>query len=463
MATMGIDGLSSGLDTTSLINSLMQVEAMPQTLLKASITSTTSFVSALQALNAKVASLATNAKTAALPASWGAVRATSSASSVTATASAAAQASSVSFTVDLLAAAQTSVSAATTDFASLFGGTLTIATGATATTGTTVTAVDLSAVTDLAGVASAINKADAGVSATVVKVSATESRLQLTGKAPGADAAFDLYGGTVLKADIQAGTAPVALISRGDAITSSGDAQITLWGTQSVTSASNTFTGLLSGVDLTVTAKETSAVTVTVARNDAALTKLASDLVGSLGVVLSEIASRTATTTTSADDGGSVITGGLFSGDSATRALQQAVLSAASYPVDGTSPSTVGIVIGRDGTVTFDAAKFATALAADPTKVQTIVAGLAARIADVATAASEPLAGSLSLKIAGQQTLSKSMSEQVTSWDRRLALRREGLQATYTAMEVMLSKLKSQGDWLTSQLDALSANTSSSS
>ena len=34
MGSMGIDGIVSGLDTTSLINSLMQVEAMPQTLLK---------------------------------------------------------------------------------------------------------------------------------------------------------------------------------------------------------------------------------------------------------------------------------------------------------------------------------------------------------------------------------------------------------------------------------------------
>jgi len=468
MAGMGIDGLMSNLDTTALINSLMQVEAMPQTLLKAKVTSTQTFISSLQSLNTKVASLKDAAKTAATPASWQAVTPTSSATSVTATASAGATPASLSFTVDQLASAQTSVSAKVTGLAQLFGtvpASITLASGSG--TGATVTAVDISTVTDLAGLASAINGAGAGITATVVRVSATESRLQLTGKATGTAAAFDLYSGTIPLADVQGGTAPAALLARGDAITSAGDATITLWsGTpvaQPVTSASNTFTDLVSGVNLTITAKETSPVTVTVARDDVALKKLASGLVGALGVVLSEITSRTATTTTTAADGGSVISGGVLSGDSAVRGLQQAVLTAASYPVDGFSPSEVGIVIGRDGTFTFDDAKFTAALAADPAKVQSIVAGLAARVQEVATAASDPIDGTLSLKIKNQQGFSKSLSEQVTDWDRRLAMRREGLQKTYTALEVTLSKLQSQSSWLTSQLDALSANSSSSS
>ena len=41
MAEWLVDGLVSGLDTTSLINSLMQVEAIPQTLLKNKVTDST--------------------------------------------------------------------------------------------------------------------------------------------------------------------------------------------------------------------------------------------------------------------------------------------------------------------------------------------------------------------------------------------------------------------------------------
>ena len=56
--TSSIAGLVSGLDTTSLITQLMQIESAPQTLLKTKQTNTSNVVSALQALNDERASLA---------------------------------------------------------------------------------------------------------------------------------------------------------------------------------------------------------------------------------------------------------------------------------------------------------------------------------------------------------------------------------------------------------------------
>ena len=61
--TNAIDGLVSGLNTTSLINSLMTVEAQPQALLKASVAKSQTLISALQGLNGQVAALATLATT----------------------------------------------------------------------------------------------------------------------------------------------------------------------------------------------------------------------------------------------------------------------------------------------------------------------------------------------------------------------------------------------------------------
>ncbi|MEP7764576.1 flagellar filament capping protein FliD [Sanguibacter sp. 25GB23B1] len=457
MAAMGIDGLVSGLDTTALISQLMQVEAMPQTLLKSKVSSTQTFISALQSLNTKVSSLGDAAKTAAKPESWNAVTASSSGKSVTATASSGAQASSLSFTVDRLAAAQTSVTGNVTSLEGLLGDPLptsvTIATGSGATAKATV--VDLTDVTDLAGFAKKLNSSDAGITASIVKISETESRLQLTAKGSGEAAAFDLHVGTVAEADIQAGTAPAALMKRADAIVAAGDAQITLWGNQAVTSATNTFSDVLSGVSIAVTAVETAPVTINITRDDAAVKKLASGLVGALGVVLSDIKSRTATTTTTAADGGTVITAGILGGDSATRAVNQQVVSAASYPVDGISPSEVGIVLGRDGTFTFDEAKFTKAMAEDPAKVQKVISGIAERVAEVATRASDKIDGSLTLKIQSQESFSKNLSSQVEDWDRRLAVRKEGLQKTYSALEVTLSNLNSQSSWLAGQLSSL--------
>ncbi|MGV8968416.1 MAG: flagellar filament capping protein FliD [Cellulomonas sp.] len=461
-----IDGLISGLDTTSIITQLMQLEALPQTAIKTKVSTTNTFVTALQALNTKMSSLGDAATKAATATSWAAVTSTSSAPSVAATASTSATAGTLTFQVDQLATKQSSVGAAVTDLAGFFGGatpaTLTLATGAAASP--TVSEISMTGVTDLASLASAINNADAGVSATLVKVSATESRLQLTSKATGAAGAFDLYSGSVAAVDLNTGSPATALLGRAAqfAIKSAADAQITLWaGTgaeQAVTSASNTFAGILTGVDFTISRVEADPVTLTVARNNAAMTTLASDLVTNLSTVLSEIASRTATSTTTDSTGRTIITGGVFSADNAIRTLKQSVLTEASAPVNGISPSTMGIVLGKDGTFTFDAAIFSAALAADPAKVQSVISGVAARLEKLSDAQSDPIVGSISLRVKSQQSYVKGLGDQVLNWDNRLELRRLALEKTYSGLEVALGKLNSQSDWLTSQLTSLTGS-----
>ena len=473
MATFGIDGLVSGLKTSDLITQLMQVEAAPQTLLKSKQTGVKSFVTGLQALNTKVASLAENAAKVAKPASWNAFAAASSATSVTAKAGETAQAGSVSFTVDAVAKAQVSVSNVTLDNSTLVTGmppSVTVRGG----DGTLVTVEPTSG--SLQDIAKAINAAaDAGIKATVVRVSGGDNptyRLQFTGTTTGTDGAFAVYAGTTsaVETALAAGDGGASLAAmRLDttSVTAATDAQITLWeGTaaeQTYTQSSNTFSGLLTGVDVTVskvTAADEDPVTVTVARDTDALKKLASGLVGALGVVLSEISSRTAVTTTTNSDGTTSVTGGLFTGDSAVRGIQQQLVEAASYPVNDISPSTVGFKLGKDGSFTFDEATFTAALAEDPAKVQTVISGLADRLATVAKASSDKYDGSLTLKIQGQERLVKDMGTQIEDWDRRLAVRKESLQRTYSALEVTLSNLNSQSSWLASQLSSLSASSS---
>lgn len=452
MATMGIDGLVSGLQTTDLINQLMQVEAAPQALLKSKQTATTSLVTALQSLNTKVSSLKDAATKAATATSWGATKATASATSVTATTTTGSTPTELTFRVDALAASQVSLTPAYGTLPAA-GSTLTFK----APDGT-LTEVVVGA--DAAATARAITASKAGVNAVAVTAGGT-TRLQLTSAESGEAHAFEVFAGT--KAEVEGSTATAVALTETRA---AKDAEITLWAgiagaEQTVTSSTNTFSDVLAGTSITVSKVEADPVTLTVSRDTAALTSLASGLVGSLGVVLSEITSRTATSTTTDSDGRTVISGGLFSGDSAVRGLRQQLQSAASYPVDGVSPSEVGITIGRDGTFTFDEKKFQAALTADPDKVQKVVSGLAQRVADVAGEASDKVDGTLTRKITGQQDLVKSLGTQIDAWDRRLELRREGLQKTYSALEVTLSNLQSQSSWLAGQLSSLSASSSS--
>jgi len=444
VAAFGVDGLVSGLDTTTLINQLMQIEAAPQTLLKSKQTETSALVTALQALNTKVASLGEAATKAAKAESWQAAKATSSHEGVTASVTGSStQAGTISFTVDQVATSQIS----TTRVVALDG---TITTGDPITItrgGETVTVEPASG--SLQDVAAAINAADAGVRATVVRGTAADGtsgyRLQLTGTETGATAgAFEVAGleGVTIARPSQ-------------------DVEITLSTGDTITQASNTFEDLVLGVDVTVTAGAVGeSVTLTLDRDTEALTKLTSGLVEALGAVLSDISTRTATTTTTDSSGNTVVTGGVFSGDSTIRSLQQALMSAGSNPVDGSSPSVAGISIDRYGTFSFDEEAFTKALAADPEKVQSIVAGLAQRVADVADAASDAHEGTLTTKIQGRQDEVKDLGEQIAAWDLRLAQRREGLQRTYSQLEVTLSNLQSQSSWLSSQLASLSTSSS---
>lgn len=437
---LSIDGLSSGLDTTGLINSLMTLEAVPQTQLKSRVADVQSSISAFQGLNASVADLASKAAKVALPNALDLYAATSSSSAVTATTTTGTSAGSLDFTVDKVAAAQVSVSQPMTAWPY---STVTITTG-----GTPLTITPAS--TSLDDVVSAVNASGAGISASKVSVGGGQYRLQFTAAATGTAAAFTI--------DDPSATAGLTTIQPAQ------DAQLTLWGgtaaQQTITSATNKFDGLLPGLSLTVSAVSTSPVHVAVSRDSAQISKTASDLVGAVNTVLAQISTKS-TVVASTDGAGNPITsGGPFTGDSTVRSVNDAILSAASQPVNGRSPSEIGIVLTKTGTMQFDSAKFADAMTKDPTGTMAAVGVIAGRVADAAKQASDPTTGLITTKILGQQSDAKDINNQIASWDDRLAMRRATLQQTYSALEVALSGMKAQSSWLTAQLGGATSGSS---
>jgi flagellar hook-associated protein 2 len=459
--SLAIDGLVSGLDTTSLINSLMTIEATPQTLLKNRVTTTQSMITALQGLNSSVASLATLGKKTALPATADLFTATSSASSVTATAATGASAGQLDLKITATAKMQVTVSAAMTTWpASPAVMTIVGSDG----TKTEITAAS----TSLADMATAINASAAGVNAVRV-ASGTDVgtglplyRLQLSSKESGAAGAFQVYRGTA--AEVTASTATDLLSEAGAAtVATATDASITLWaGTaaeQVVTSSTNSFTGILPGVDVTVSKVEADPVSISIVRDTAGVSKVASDLVASLAAVFTFIDAKSAVSTSTTSTGASKTTAGVFTGNSAVRDVRSQLTAAATAPVDGVSPSSIGITVTRYGTVEYDETKFAAALAADPAKTQAMLQTISSRLADAATSASDKYDGSLTTLITGQQSALRTIDDQIGEWDTRLTSRRSSLERVYSALEVQLSNLNAQSDWLTSQLSALTTST----
>ncbi|MBF4615035.1 flagellar filament capping protein FliD [Curtobacterium sp. VKM Ac-1376] len=457
--SLAIDGLVSGLKTTDLINSLMSVEGVPQTLLKNKLTTTNSFISSLQTINGLVQALATKATDAAKATSLDLFTATSSSAGVTAVSGTNASVGSLTFTVGATASAQVGVTAAMSTWSAVAEPITLVGADGTKTTLTPASG-------SLDDTVSAINKSGAGVTATKVAAGTDTDgnklyRLQLTSAKTGAAGTFQVYRGT--GDQVTAGTATNVLTEVGAAVVAQAkDASVTLWaGTaaeQVVTSATNTFTDLVPGLTVTVTKPATEAVTVGVAQDTAKAQAVASGLVDAMNAISSYYSSNTAvTSTTSPTTGTTSTTAGVLSGDGTTRDAVQRLASTMSAPVDGKSPSSIGISITKDGSFTFDAEVFQKALATDPKGTQAMLSGVAANVGATATAASDKYDGSITTSITGQQAVAKDLNTQIDSWTDRLTMRRASLQTLYSSLETSLSKLQSQSSWLASQLATTSS------
>lgn len=441
-------GLISNFPTADLIDSTIALEANQQKLLAKKKTTVSSQSTALQALNTKVASLTAAAKAAASPSSWEAVKAKSSAESVTATTTSEARPSSVTFRVDSVAASQATLYTLPTGYTSdtpTF--TLTRADGET---------VSVTALSDNIGdIVAAFNAEGTGVKASALNVgtaAAPEYRLQLTGTETGKENTFS----------VAVGNAADGATLASKEIRAASDAEIVLWpGTgaeQKVTSSKNVFENLVTGVNVTVTAKTTDPVTVDVTRDDSKLSALAQALVNNLNAVLGDITSYTTSKTGTNDEGTAIVTAGLFSGNATVRGLQQSLLAAGSNSASNTSLAGIGISLGKDGTFTFDAAAFQTALTNDPDAVGKAVQGVAGSLQKVGEVASDSAKGTLTLQVQSYNSEVKDLTDRIADWDIRLEARRASLTTMYAAMEVQLSNLNSQSSYLTTQLAQLTGS-----
>lgn len=430
MANMSIDGLVSGLDTSTLVKQLMQLEANQQTLLKQRLSSTNSAVTALQGINTKAAALATAAT--AIGDAWTHAKATSSNKSVHAAAVASAPASSITFNVERIAAAHTVMSGAfsdVSDISDLAGNpptvTLTKDGVATAITAESGSAADM---------VRAINESDLGVRADLVKVGDNSWRIRISATETGAASQFTVDG-------------------LGAAVTTAAgtDALLTLGGGIEVTSASNAVEGLLAGVTLTLT-EPAQNVTISVAPDQERAQAAVAAFVEAANGLLADISRQTSVTVV-----GDKTTGSVLTGESTLRSLQQQLVSQVSGTVGGASTTLVGIDTTRDGRLTFDAEAFAAAYADDPDAAFAVINGIADRLGTVARAASDKHDGSISQLIAGRESTVRDLTDRIESWDRRLETRRIGLERQFSALEVALSKMQSQSNWLASQLANLNA------
>ena len=470
-----IDGLSSGLDTTSIIKQLMQLERQPQVRLQSRQSATEASIQSLRSLNAKFLTIGTATAafgavlprptapggtppvvtTPAKPTDWQLTKAASSdAARVSVAAVAGAAAGTLRFHVEQLAQASSSlgskVYSGTGDTVSASGDrVLTLTKGASGEqfyietrTGTLAEAV------------AAINASGAGVAATTVQVEPGKYQLQLTSTTTGADTAITLSDGSGALAFTE---------------TAAGkDALLVLAGGTTVRRSSNTLSDVLDGVTLTLTKADTattprSATTPPVFAEGPVSISVASDtdaVVAKVQALVDAANAARAEAKTLTDADPVTKTKGRLYGDSTVRGLVDRVRTAVSGDTAG--PALAGVTVTRDGTVELDKTKLLAALEKDPAAVEAALgkdgmAGRLHKLADEVTRSATAAggAGVITNAITSRERQVERFADDIAGWDARLAVKEKQLQRTYTSLETALGKARSQGQWLSGQLASL--------
>lgn len=347
-----IGGLASGLDTDSIITGVLEVERIPINQLGVRRARYEAKDQAWQDVNTKLSAIRTalNAVDSLNDLNKFATANSSNESAVGVAVTGAATPGTISFTVNQLAANHQVVS--DTSFASgddLVGaGDFTITVDGT---DYTVTATDTTTVNELAQQINAL--ADLDVSASVISVDGTSSKLYLSADDSGAAAAFTTSG-------------TIATLATTNEVQAGQDAELTLGsgaGALTLTRSSNTVTDLMPGVNITLQEVTTDPVTVTTGRDIDGAVEAIKLVVDEINAALTMLGDLTAY---NAD----AETGGILVGDSTARGLIFDLRSALSSVVNTGSEdypiaSSIGISINREGTFDFNETKLRDALAAD--------------------------------------------------------------------------------------------------
>jgi flagellar hook-associated protein 2 len=365
MATISSPGIGSGLDVKSIVSQLVALEKQPLTNLKLKASEVQTKISTYGQIQSMVSALSDAVSNLASVTGWNAMNASSSNSNaVSASAIGGTLPTTFSVEVQTLAKPQNTASAAILPVGGPMGaGTIslaigkwsgltpTFAIGAAAAVDITISATDT-----VSDVASKINGANAGVSASVL-TDATGERLLLRSKATGVNAGFQLS----VSSDADGVPTDAAGLSRlvvGSSLTQAADAAATVNGI-AVSSATNTFDKTIAGVTFNVSQLTTAPVEIGISQDNTSVMSNINDFVkayNALNGVLNDATKYDSATKTA----------GLFQGDSSTLGMQSALHAAVQAVTTGSSVfhrlADIGITQLRGGDLSLDGSKLNTAM-----------------------------------------------------------------------------------------------------
>lgn len=461
IAPQNITGLASGLDTNSIVQQLMQVEARPQVLLQQRQAMERVRQQALTDVQTRVANLQSAITALRDVGTWSDSQSvdTSDATKLTATRTAGAAAGAFQLTVTDLARADQYKSATLASVGN--SGALTVGVGSSSIS------VNVATGSSLDAIATQIN----GATGTPVYASVVNSQLVLSSRTTGAANTIAISGAAALTTEL----------GFTHSITAA-DAHYTIDGAAK-TSSSNTITDALPGIQIVLKAATTSAVTVAVGAptpNTVSIQGKIQDFVSQYNSTIDFIQSKLNEKKVATPQNATDRAKGVLKGDAALTGLLSSLRNAVADSFQG-RPATMQVLsqaglstgaavgsgtINQDalaGKLTLDATKLASALTTSLGDVKALFTnptgvygtqGLAQRL-DTLVNAQLGSGGVLTARIASSTSAITGYSKSIEAWTTRLATKQQQLQQQFTNMETALSQAQSQGNWLSGQIAKL--------
>lgn len=460
----------TGIDVTSTVDAILQIDAAPEQNLQTQVTAFNAQTTALKTIESDLTALQTSVQALNDPdGAFSQVSVTSSNNDVvSATAAAGTAAGSHTIVVNSLATTAASYSTSQATGSTVIpSGSFDLQVG---TNGTVepISVDSADGTNTLSGLASYINQQDLGVTASVVSDS-SGARLSLVSQTSGAAGPLTITNDTT-------GTN-----GNGLGFTQATDAQGTVLGTDAsltvdgipITSGSNTVTGAISGVTLTLSGASTSPVTLAVQPDLTQVSTAINNFVTAYNQVMTDINAQY-TVDSSAASVPPLL------GDPSLDLLQSQLLSGITTSITGNNGlvnlQSIGIQLQEDGTLTVassssaDSMSLNDALANNFSAVQNLFQSAASSTAGVGvsqalntslTSLTDAVNGPLNLDMAGIASNVTDLNTQISTFQYQLQQTQTQLMNEYSLINTTLEQLPQTLASINSQLDSLNSSKNS--
>ncbi|MET3817137.1 flagellar filament capping protein FliD [Pantoea sp. UYEF8] len=473
MASVSNLGVGSGLQLSDILDSLQTAEKATLKPISAQQSAYTAKLSAYGTLSSALTTFQT-ANTALNSADlFSSTTATSTGSAFSATTTAGAVAGSYTISVSKLAQAQTLTSGVQSSNTAMLGDssaasrTLSIKLADGTSKDITLTSDQ----TSLTGMRDAINKAGAGVNASIIKSGDGEYRLSLTAAKTGekyAVSSVTVTGDDTLQSIVGFDASKSDADNPMDLSVAAQDAQLTV-NNVAITSSSNTISDALEGITLNLKDVTSSSQNLTVAKDTTKVTTALSDFVDAYNTLLDQFNSLTKYTAVDAGADAQDSSNGALVGDSTLRTIQtqlKGLLTNAASSSNYKTLSQIGISSDpTTGALKLDSAALKTALDKDPEGIKEMMVG-DGKTTGITTKIATNLTGWLSstgIIQAAKDGVSKTLNN-LTDQYNKMSTRIDNLIARYkaqfTQLDVTMSSLNSTSSYLTQQFDNMSSSSS---